>query len=178
VIGPTSQLVDVAFAVCTALDRVGIRVILVGGSAATFYTGDYQSRDVDFVLTLYPRGADARGAIEALGFRPEGQHYAHPDSVYTVDLLGGPPGIGDDLVTTWHTARRDEEVLYVYSRTDCVRDRLAAYYHWVDRSSLRVALLVAKSGPIDLAAIESWSEREGARAKFDEFSRALQGDPI
>jgi len=178
VIGPTSQLVDVAFAVCTALDSVGVRAILVGGSAATFYTGSYQSHDVDFVVSFYPRGTDARGAIEALGFHLVGQHYAHPESSYTVDLLGGPAGIGDDLVTTWHTARRAGEILHVYSRTDCVRDRLAAYYHWADRSSLRVALLVAGSGPIDLEAIESWSEREGSRTKFEEFDAALNGGPI
>ncbi len=177
-IDPSSTLVDVAFAICTALDRAGVRAVLVGGSAATFYTGAYQSLDVDFVLTFNPAGADARGAVEGLGFRLEGSHYAHPIVDYTVDFLGGPAGIGDDIVTDFHIARRGDQLLRVYTRTDAVRDRLAGYYHWPDRSSLRVAVSVARSGPIDLAAIESWSASEGASEKFEEFVRALKGEPM
>lgn len=172
-----SKLGDVAFAVCTALDRVGVRAGLVDGSAATYWSDAYQSYDLDFVLTFAPVGADARGAIEALGFYLDGQHYAHPALRYTVDFLSGPAAIGDDIVTNWEVVRRGDEVLRVYSRTDSVRDRLAGYYFWRDRSSLRVALLVAKTGPIDLSAIEEWSRREGATPKFEEFMRALHGEP-
>ena len=74
-IGPSSTLVDVAFAICTALDRAGVRAVLVGGSAATFYAGAYQSYDIDFVLTSNPLGAKTREAVEALGFRLDGSHY-------------------------------------------------------------------------------------------------------
>jgi hypothetical protein len=35
VIGPSTTLTDVAFAVCTALERAGYCVVLTGGSAAT-----------------------------------------------------------------------------------------------------------------------------------------------
>lgn len=169
-----SSLVDVAFEVCTALDRVGVRALLVGGSAATFYTGDYQSKDADFVVTMAPLGVDVQAAVADLGLRLVGQHYEHLDSEYTIDFLGGPPGIGEDVVTTWNTVRRDDLVLHVYSRTDSVRDRLSAFYHWADVSSLRVALLVAASGSIDLAAIADWSEREGETTKFHEFADALK----
>lgn len=58
----TSSLVDVAFAVGTALERAGITAVLTGGSAATFYAPDaYQSSDLDFLITL-PRtgGMDLR----------------------------------------------------------------------------------------------------------------------
>jgi len=176
-IGPSSTLVDVAFAICTALDRAGVRAVLVGVSAATFYAGAYQSYDIDFVLTSNPLGAKTREAVEALGFRLDGSHYAHPDVEYTVDFLGGPAGIRDEIVTVFHTERRGDQLLRVYTRTDTVRDRLAGYYHWPDRSSLRVAVLVANSGPIDLESIEEWSGREGATAKFEEFARALKGEP-
>jgi hypothetical protein len=56
-----SSLVDVAFAVCTALDRDGITAVLTGGSAATFYAPEaYQSEDADFVLSFDARPSDAR----------------------------------------------------------------------------------------------------------------------
>jgi hypothetical protein len=49
---PSATLTDVAFAVCSALDRIGERAVLCGGSAATYYAPDaYQSRDLDFVLS-------------------------------------------------------------------------------------------------------------------------------
>lgn len=169
-----SSLVDVAFEICTALDQVGVRALLVGGGAATFYTGVYQSKDADFVVTLAPRGVDVQGAVADLGLRLVGRHYEHPDSEYTIDFLGGPPGIGVDIVTTWNTVRKGDFVLHVYSRTDSVRDRLSAFYHWADVSSLRVALLAAASGPIDLAMIADWSEREGETTKFQEFADALK----
>jgi hypothetical protein len=48
-----SSLIDVAFAVCTALEHGGIRAVLTGGSAATYWAPDvYQSRDADFVLNF------------------------------------------------------------------------------------------------------------------------------
>jgi len=177
VIGPSSTLVDVAFAICTALDRVGVTAVLVGGSAATFHAGKYQSHDIDFVLTFNPLGSNAREAVESLGFRLDGSHYAHPDTEYTIDFLGGPAVIRNNIVTVFHTERRGEQLLHVYSRTDSVRDRLAGYYHWSDRSSLRVAALVAASGPIDIGEIKAWSLREGAPEKFEEFIRALKGEP-
>lgn len=49
----SSSLTDVAFAVCTALHRAGYTSVLTGGSAATFYAPTaYQSKDLDFVITL------------------------------------------------------------------------------------------------------------------------------
>lgn len=57
----SSTIVDVAFAVCTALERAKIIAVLTGGSAATYYAPEaYQSRDLDFVITL-------RGGARPLG---------------------------------------------------------------------------------------------------------------
>jgi hypothetical protein len=54
-----------------------------------------------------------------------------------------------------------------------VRDRLAAFYHWNDRSSLTVALKVAGSGEIDLKLIRAWSVNERSIDKYEEFIRQL-----
>jgi hypothetical protein len=72
------------------------------------------------------------------------------------------------------TQHRNDGLLHVISRTDCVRDRLAAFYHWDDRSSLVTATAVAQSGSIDLDLIRQWSTREGEATKFGEFERQLK----
>jgi len=81
--------------------------------------------------------------------------------------------IGIDEISVWETHRRDDETLHVLTRTDSVRDRLAAFFHWNDRSSLATACAVATSGPIDIDSIRTWSEREGSREKCREFERVL-----
>ena len=54
-----SGLVEVAFAVCTALARAGVTAVLSGGGAATFYAPEaIQSYDLDFILEVYPKDGD------------------------------------------------------------------------------------------------------------------------
>jgi len=163
-------LVDVAFIVCTALAKAGATAVLTGGSAATFYAPrSYQSRDADFVIVFAADSAQAERALFELGYTERGGSYHHDRSPFTLDFPQGPLGVGADLITTFETKRRDGLFLNVLSRTDSVRDRLAAFYHWDDRSSLRVALNVAATGPVDFAAIREWTEREGMSAKGSEF---------
>jgi hypothetical protein len=54
-----------------------------------------------------------------------------------------------------------------------VRDRLAAFYFFADRSALAAALGVIRSGPVDLRAVKRWSVSEGELARFNEFSELL-----
>lgn len=170
-----STLTDVCFAVCTALHRTGATVVLTGGSAATFYAPErYQSRDADFIMMSIEDAADSRSALHELGFTESGGIYHHPQSPYTLEFPSGPLAIGSSLITNYETFRRDDELLNVLSRTDVIRDRLAAFYHWGDRSSLRTALDVAIGASIDLKTIEQWSEAEGALEKFREFAERLR----
>lgn len=157
----------------TALERAGIVAVLTGGSAATFYTTEYQSLDLDFVLTFREPHADVAATIASLGYVRRGSQFEHPATRFTLDFPRGPLMIGGDEVVDWETARRGDEAFHVLTRTDCVRDRLAAFYHWNDRSSLRSACAVAASGDIEIDRIAAWSERESAREKFAEFRRVL-----
>jgi hypothetical protein len=59
------------------------------------------------------------------------------------------------------------------SATDSCRDRLAAFYHWNDRQSLRVAVLIARRARVDMKRLRAWSAVEGAAGKFAEFGREL-----
>jgi hypothetical protein len=38
--------------------------------------------------------------------------------------------------------------------TDCVKDRLAAFYHWGDRQGLEQAILVLKTNAIDIDSVK------------------------
>ncbi len=60
-------------------------------------------------------------------------------------------------------------ILKLLSPTDCIKDRLAAFYHWNDIQSLDQAILVAKGNKIDLKEIERWSINEGMIDKFKIF---------
>jgi hypothetical protein len=174
VITATTTLADVAFAVCTALERAGFVVVLTGGSAATFYAPDaYQSKDLDFIITL--RGSAGENALKAIGFERKGDYYVHPASPFLLEFPPGPLAIGEDAVTTWSTIRREGAVLHVLSPTDSCRDRLASFLFWNDFSGLEQALAVfqARRAEVDLESIRDWCRREKQSEKFELFrSRA------
>lgn len=171
-ISPSSNLTDIAFAVCTALDGVGFTAVLTGGSAATFYSAEaYLSDDLDFVLTLL--GKHGEEALKALGYQRKGDLYRHARSRFTLEFPPGPLAIGEDLVESWSTVRRKGELLHVLSPTDSCRDRLASYLFWNDFRGLEQALLVlqAQRRRVDLKAVAAWCKREGHEQKYGLFER-------
>ena len=173
-----TSLRDVAFEVCSALDRAGATAVLTGGGAATLYAPEaIQSFDLDFVLTLQrSKGAPVQ-ALEALGYRRTGHHYTHSANPFLLEFPAGPLAIGDELITAWNTLREDDRLLHVLSPTDSCRDRLAAFYHFHDQSSLESTLAIhaAQSERVDLERIRRWSVEEGAAGRFEEFLRRLPG---
>ena len=155
-----STLTDVCFTICTALEHVGVTAVLTGGSAAAVYAPTvYQSRDADFIVTMHAAGGAE--ALSELGYVEKGGTYFHRLSPFTLEFPHGPLAVGDDLITAWETLRKDGLVLHILSRTDSVRDRLMWFYLDNDRSALRAAVGVAKSGLFDEEIVRDWSEREG-----------------
>ncbi len=170
-----SSLEDVCFAVCTALADAGTVAVLTGGSAATYYAPrSYQSSDADFIITFSSDTATAGNALRELGYHEVGGTYHHNMNIFTVEFPPGPLAIGDDLIKSYDTVQRGSEVLRVLSRTDCVRDRLASFYFFDDRSALAAAIAVAQAGPVDLPSIRRWSEKEGQTSRFAEFYESLE----
>jgi len=166
-----SSLDDVAFAVCSALDRSGIEAILTGGSAAAHYAPEaVQSYDADFVLRF---GANGRGtdALSSIGYvRTPTRYYKHPRSIFIGEFPPGPLMVGSELIHTWETERRSDEVLYLLTPTDTVRDRFMAYYAWGDVSALASAVLVARAvgKRFDESRFCAWARREAANnAAYD-----------
>ena len=113
-ISPKSSLVEVAFSVCTTLDTEGIKAVLTGGSAATFYApASYQSFDLDFVITFSAEKNDGPKRLSSLGFEQIGDYYKHPDCDFPLEFPPGPLTIGDDFVTSWSTVRNGESLLHI-----------------------------------------------------------------
>jgi hypothetical protein len=178
-LSPDATLIDVAFAVCTALDHAGERALLVGGSAATFYAPDaYQSSDCDFILALGPDARDVTSSPESVGFHRVGEGiFRHADLIYTVEFPKGPAQIGIDYIVTHATVHRGDEILHVYTPTDVVRDRLIHFWAWGDYNGLRVALDVAtaRRSEVNYEEIVAWTDREfhAAPAAYDRVRREL-----
>jgi hypothetical protein len=179
VITKKSTLRDVAFAVCTALAKRDLTVVLVGGSAATYYSGGgYQSYDADFVCIFYvdrERQGEVIRTMGSLGYRPRDNLFVHAVNPYTVDFPRGPIGIGSQLVTRWETIHRGTETLHIVTPTDCVCDRLAKYYFWNDLSALGAAKSVFQKvkSQVNLERVRAWSAAEGESQKFELFQSEI-----
>jgi len=65
-------------------------------------------------------------------------------------------------------------VLRLLTPTDCVKDRLAAYYHWDDEQSLQQAVWVAQQNSVNLESIKEWSIKENSEQKYLNFFNKLK----
>jgi len=82
--------------------------------------------------------------------------------------------IGGDAVRDIAERRTPEGTLRLLPPTECVMDRLAAYYYFDDPQGCDQAIQVARAQSVDLHKVERWSRREGQLAKHAEFVRRLQ----
>lgn len=166
-----STLRDVIQAVSTTLRRHHIDAVLTGGACASLYSrGDYLSQDLDYII----RGPVTRPlldrAMAEAGFRRTGAQYTHPRTTFFVEFPAGPLAVGDDDLVEPVEIRVGRVHVMALSATDSCRDRLAAFYHWNDFQSLRVAAAIARRQPVDIEAIRRWSEREGRTEEFRRFT--------
>jgi len=165
---------EVAALVCTTLDQHGIRVVLSGGAVVSIYShNEYQSKDLDFIAEGISK--QVAPAMQELGFTKEtGRHWTHPRTEYWVEFPPGPVQVGDTIVTEHAEITTSVGVLRLLAPTECVMDRLAAYYHWNDPQGLEQAIRVALKCDINLDRIEAWSKRERATVKFKNFAEELK----
>jgi len=169
-----SSLRDVAFEVCTALETADLRVVLVGGSAATFYAPDvYQSMDLDFIVRF---AVDERleskliDVLAGLGYELSSTTFVHKaGNPFTVEFPKGPASIGDEVLQKFDTLRDGDRVLVIVTPTDCIRHRLAHYFYWNDRTALSAAIGVAKSqkGHVDIRLIKTWATQLAEESKIE-----------
>jgi hypothetical protein len=159
--------------VCEHLRQKGIDAVLTGGAVVSLYTeGEYSSFDLDFVS--HGEGKKLRTAMEELGFYTgKDRDFRHSETVFVVEFLNPPLAIGRKAITVWPIRATKYGSLYVLTPTQCVMDRLAAFYHWRDYQSLRQALMVAQRQSIDLNEVRDWSFQEGKLREYEDFVKQL-----
>jgi len=162
-----------AFIESHLLDR-GIDVVLSGGACVSIYSnGKYISMDLDLINIYLERRSKIRKAMQEIGFSEEGRHFIHSGTDFFVEFPAGPLSVGEEPVKKVDEHKLATGILRIISPTDCVKDRLASYYHWNDAQSLEQAILVAQAQKIDIKEIERWSKVERKLAGFKHFKDRL-----
>lgn len=158
--------------VAAHLKGKGIDSVLVGGAVVSIYTdGAYESGDLDFILTDY-FVKNIPQVMKEIGFVRKGRHYVHPECKHLyVEFPKGPLEIGDDFNVVPEEVTVDGKKIKILSPTDCVKDRLATYIHFKDRTGLEQAVLVAKKHMVNHYSIRQWCEKENALDQYFEFER-------
>ncbi len=154
-----------------------IDMVLTGGACVSVYSqGEYISMDLDMIHTslIAPRRKIIREVMYGIGFAEKGRYFKHPDTHLYVEFPPGPPAVGEEPVKEIIEREESTGTLKILSPTDCVKDRLAAFYHWDDLQSLEQAILVARKNPIDLDEIKRWSVGEDKGEQFEKIQERLK----
>ena len=115
-----------------------------------------------------------KDALEELGFHKDmGRYFSHPDTELLIEFPPGPLSIGNYPVSSTQKMIIGDSTLNLLTPTQCVMDRLAAFYHWDDTQSLAQALLVATLHDVDMEYIAEWSIEEGKIEWFNRFKEDL-----
>lgn len=168
------NLPELAAFVSDHLANRDIPVVLVGGGCVSIYSENrYQTNDLDFVERYYTKRSALRTALAEIGFIEENRYFIHPDAAYFLEFPTGPLSVGDAPVEELNRMPLETGVLTLLTAEDCIKDRLAAYFHWNDRQSLAQAVWVALKHPFDAGRVEAWAIKEGMTGKFREFLDGL-----
>lgn len=167
------SLKDLAITISDYLGRNGIDVVLTGGACVSIYTDNkYMSYDLDYVL-ISGDHKRTKELLTQIGFYPEDRYFKHTDTEYFLDFVSPPLSVGSEPVKEIAEINKNNKILRLLSSTDCVKDRLAAYYHWDDRQSLNQAVMVCMDNKVDIKEVERWSLNEGMRNKYLRFRKLL-----
>ncbi len=154
------DLKTLAFLVYNTLKEHGIEAVLVGGACVSIYSENrYMSYDLDFVT--YEDLKKVEKPLEKLGFKRVERCFTHENCPYLIDFVNPPIAIGHESIRSFETLKSESGLLILLTPTDCVKDRLAAFFYWGDPQSLEQARLVAKNHLIDFNNLTEWSKKEG-----------------
>jgi len=167
---------ELAALIQSRLREKGVDVVLSGGAAVSIYSNNrYVSLDLDLVNPYFAKARALRETMREIGFHEEGRYFTHPDTEFFVEFPPGPLAVGVEPVKQVNELMLSTGMLRIISPTDCVKDRLACYYHWDDLQCLEQAVLVAQGNKTDLKEIERWSEAEGKLEEFRRIRNQLTG---
>ncbi|KGE04416.1 hypothetical protein HRUBRA_01000 [Pseudohaliea rubra DSM 19751] len=84
--------------------------------------------------------------------------------------------VGNEQVRDERIEKRasDAGVVRLLSPTDCIKDRLAGYYHWKDEQNFHQAVAVARRRPVQWSNLQRWHRDEGVADQFAAFKAAWE----
>jgi hypothetical protein len=165
---------ELAAFICTHLKSHEIPCVLSGGACVTIYSRNaYPSYDLDFIEQVYTTRNQLRQVLGELGFIEKNRYFVHNETDFFIEFPSGPLSVGSEPLKDIHEIQFETGTLSLLSPTDCVKDRLAAFYHWNDLQALKQAKMVAKNHQIDLQEIKRWSDVENQLDKFEKTKTGL-----
>jgi hypothetical protein len=166
--------VELAAYIQDALQKEEIKVVLSGGSAVSFYSrNQYVSKDLDLINTQFSKRSKIKSAMEKIGFKEQGRYFINSATQFFVEFPDGPLSVGAEPVREVSKFELATGTLHVISATDCVKDRLCAFYFWNDQQALVQAVLVVENQNVDLKEIKRWSKVEGKEKEYEIFKKNL-----
>lgn len=165
-----TSIEELAAKVSQALGDAEINAVLSGGAVVSIYTrNEYESGDLDFISGASTERISV--VMEGLGFRRQGRCFTHEDTELFVEFPPGPLAIGDELIRSEEVGEKKtaEGKIRLLTPTQCVMDRLSAYFHWKDLQSLDQAVMVAKKQKIQMTKLAAWAKAEGMSEKLKDF---------
>jgi len=168
----TISISDLAALVHTKFNEHNMETVLVGGACVAIYSGNrYLSYDLDFVT--YETRGKIKEALSELGFELKGKYFSRSDCPYFIEFVTPPVAVGEELVHHFKILDTLFGQIKLLTPTDCIKDRLASFFHWDDRQALEQAIMVFQNQKIDLQEIKRWVKAENQLDKFKEFTKAL-----
>ncbi|MBM3713850.1 MAG: hypothetical protein FJW56_10555 [Actinobacteria bacterium] len=151
------------------LQKNNIEVVLVGGACVSIYSDNrYLSYDIDLITDSPIKKIIP--VLEKLGFKNTGGRlFENPHCKFLIDFVAPPVSIGDEQLSEFNYLNTRFGTICLLTPTDCVKDRLAAYFFWNDLQSLDQAVIVAKRNKIYLSEIKKWAESQGEQKKYEIF---------
>jgi hypothetical protein len=169
------SLGELAAFISSHLKRNNIDVVLSGGSCVSIYTENkYASLDLDFIEFGSVSRRKLKRVLSEIGFSEKDRYFISQETDIFLEFPSGPLSVGGEPIREINTLIFPTGELRIISPTDCVKDRLAAYYYWRDKQSLEQAILVAKENKIDLNELERWSRVEGKISAFREIKKRFE----
>jgi hypothetical protein len=170
------EIKELAAMVSEKFKEKDIDVLLVGGACVSIYIytkNKYLSYDLDFISHALIK--EISSVLSELGFKREStRHFRREDCPFFIEFVSPPAAMGNEPIKTKKKIKTKFGNIILLTPTDCVKDRLVAFYHWNDPQSLEQALMVAKAQKINFKEIKRWSKKEGHNEKYKVFIGRLK----
>ena len=168
------KLGELAAYICSELLSNGIRCVLSGGACVAIYSKNkFMSYDLDFIDNAFTPRKKIKEVLGKIGFYEENRYFKHKKTEYFIEFPSGPLSVGSEPVKEICELEFSTGKLLIISATDCVKDRLAAYFYWDDLQSLEQAILVSQMNFIDFKEIQRWVKAEKQETKFYDVRKKL-----